>query len=482
MKKIAKNYIYNVIYQIVVLLAPIATAPYLARTLGAEMLGVSNYVATVASIFATLGLLGTQNYSVREIAYVRNDKQRLEATFYELYLVRLILCTITTAIYIPYIAIAGYSKLMCIEYMYVVAVFIDPCWFYIGMEDMGKAVARNFFAKIVNVVGIFLIVKTQQDYVKYVFLLSFTTLLASLLAIPHLWSYFPIKLRKIEASVIKKHLRGTLKIFWPQVATMVYLSVDKIMLEHFVSSSAVAYYDQAEKIVRIPLTFITVLSTVMMPRLASRFSEGNEWQIKDYLAKTIQFSCFLAFPMTIGIAMIAPNLIPWYLGNEFSQVIQAVQVLSPIIVLCSLVGISGDQYLVATKQTSVMTYSYFCAAIVNVIIDALLIPQYGVVGAAIGTIAAYIVSLVIQYRNMLKKVKIQRNIMQSCMYFIKSLPMLFCVYAIGKWSPANWKTTLLQIAAGICIYFLTLIFTKDQMVKYLMSQMPTVKKSKTDRR
>ena len=139
MKKIAKNYIYNVIYQIVVLLAPIATAPYLARTLGAEMLGVSNYVVTVASIFATLGLLGTQNYSVREIAYVRNDKQRLEATFYELYLVRLILCTITTAIYIPYIAIAGYSKLMCIEYMYVVAVFIDPCWFYIGMEDMGKA-------------------------------------------------------------------------------------------------------------------------------------------------------------------------------------------------------------------------------------------------------------------------------------------------------------------------------------------------------
>lgn len=478
MGKLAKNYFYNICYQILVLVAPIVTAPYLARVLGAELLGVSNYVVTVASVFTTVGLLGIQNYAIREIAYVKQDSKKLEETFYELYFVRLLLGAITTAVYIPYIFVSNYPSLMWIEYMYVVAFFIDPCWFYIGMEDMGKAVARNFFAKAVNVIGIFVLVKSKQDYTKYIFLLSFMTLFSSILAIPHLRKYFSISPRRIALRNIKIHLKGSVQLFWPQVATMIYLSVDKIMLEHFVSSSSVAYYDQAEKIVKIPLAFITVLSTVMMPRLASQFADRNAEQMKKYLSKTIEFSCFLAFPMMFGIAGVASSLIPWYLGGEFLPVVQAIQVLSPIVLLCSLVGISGDQYLVATKQTRIMTISYFCAAFVNVIINLLLIPRYSVVGAAIGTIAAYLVSMMIQYRTMLKKINVKSEIARAGLYFLKAMPMLICVYGIGKFYPANWKTTFAQIAAGIIVYFVTLVVIKDQTLSYLMEKVPGWRKGK----
>ena len=478
MGKLAKNYIYNICYQVLVLIAPIITAPYLARVLGAELLGVSNYVVTVASVFTTIGLLGTQNYAIREIAYVKKNKAKLEETFYALYFVRFLLGAVTTAIYIPFVFISNYPRLMWIEYMYVLAFFIDPCWFYIGMEDMGKAVARNFFAKAANVLGIFLLVKTRSDYTKYIFLLSFMTLFSSVLAIPHLWSYFSIKPQKVHFEAVKKHLKGSMQLFWPQVATMIYLSVDKIMLEHFVSSSAVAYYDQAEKIVKIPLAFITVLSTVMMPRLASQFADGNQRQLKSYLSQTIQFSCFLAFPMMFGIAGVAPSLIPWYLGGEFLPVVQAIQVLSPIILLCSLVGISGDQYLVATKQTRTMTVSYFCAAFVNVIINLLLIPRYGVVGAALGTIAAYLVSMIIQYKSMLKKINVKGELVRAGLYFLKALPMSLCVYGISEIYPANWKTTLVQIAIGIVVYFVTLIVIRDQTLLYLMERLQGRRKHK----
>lgn len=257
MGKLARNYIYNIIYQILVLVAPIVTAPYLARVLGAELLGTANYVVTVSGVFTTIGLLGMQNYAIREIAYVKKDKSALEKCFYELSATRMILLLLTTLLYVGYIYISKYPQLMWIQIMYVIAVFVDPCWFYIGMEDMGKAVARNFFAKVANIIGIFILVKTQQDYIKYVFLLSFMTFLASILAVPHLWSYFDIRPSKVSLHAIRKHLKGSLELFWPQVATMIYLSVDKIMLEHFVSSSAVAFYDQAEKIVKIPLAFIT---------------------------------------------------------------------------------------------------------------------------------------------------------------------------------------------------------------------------------
>lgn len=382
----------------------------------------------------------------------------------------MILGVITIAIYIAYILISKYPDLMWIELMYVIAFFIDPCWFYIGMEDMGKAVARNFFAKVANVIGIFVLVRNQQDYVKYIFLLSFMTLVASLLAIPHLWSYFRIRLCIIPLRAIKRHLLGSIQLFWPQVATMIYLSVDKIFLENFISSSAVAYYDQAEKIVKIPLTFITVLSTVMMPRLANQFASGNTKRVQDYLITTIRFSSLLAFPMMFGVAGIASKLIPWYLGEEFSPVIQAIWVLSPIIVLISLVGISGDQYLVATKQTNVMTISYCCAAFANVVVDFFLIPRYSIVGAAIGTIVAYAISLLIQYRTLLKKVDLRYDLLESCKYLAKAFPMFVVVYVLSRIFPAKWTTTVAQVLAGVVIYFLTLLLLKDKMLKLLIER------------
>ena len=467
MGKLGKNYIYNICYQLLVLIAPIITAPYLARVLGANYLGISNYVVTVAGVFTTIGLLGSQNYAIREIAYKKSGDE-LEKVFYELYATRLILGVITIAIYIAYISISKYPDLMWIELMYVIAFFIDPCWFYIGMEDMGKAVARNFFAKVANVIGIFVLVRNQQDYVKYIFLLSFMTIVASLLAIPHLWSYFRIRLCVIPLRAIKRHLLGSIQLFWPQVATMIYLSVDKILLENFISSSAVAYYDQAEKIVKIPLTFITVLSTVMMPRLANQFASGNTKRVQDYLITTIRFSSLLAFPMMFGVAGIASKLIPWYLGEEFSPVIQAIWVLSPIIVLTSLVGISGDQYLVATKQTNIMTLSYFCAAASNVLVDLLLIPKYSIVGASIGTIVAYVVSLLIQYKTMLKEIDLLYEMLESCMYLVKAIPMIIVVLVLSKIMPTSCMTTAVQILTGGISYFLTLLVFKDKMLKFLL--------------
>ena len=310
MGKLVKNYIYNVMYQMLVFIAPLVTAPYLTRVLGAERLGISNYVLTVATVFGTVGLIGTQNYAIREVAYVKNNPRKLEETFYEIFTLRFVLGILTLLVYALYIHLAAYPYLMLIMTLYVSAWFIDPCWFFIGMEDMGKAVARNFFAKAGNVIGIFIFVKTQDDYVNYIWLLSSMTLLASLLAIPQLWKYFHIHLVKVSLTRLIYHTKGALGLFWPQMAILVYISADKILLEYLISPASVAYYDQAEKLIKIPLSFITVLSTVMMPRLASQFASHNMETIRQYLAEIICFSAFLSFPMMFGIMGIASTLVP----------------------------------------------------------------------------------------------------------------------------------------------------------------------------
>ena len=202
----------------------------------------------------------------------------------------------------------------------------------------------------------------------------------------------------------------------------------------------------------------------MMPRLASQFSNGNNDQVKSYLSKTIQFSSMLAYPMMFGVAGVAATLIPWYLGDEFIPVIMAIWVLSPLIVLNSMVGISGDQYLVATKQTHILTMSYVAAAIVNVIIDAVLIPKVGVVGAAVGTIAAYGVSLLVQYRTLLNQLNLKKDIMNATGYLLKAVPMMIVVIAISRVMAATWITTAVQVVVGVAVYGGTLFLLKDPLL------------------
>ena len=70
-KKIAKNYIYNLIYQVLVIILPLITTPYVSRILGAENIGIYSYTLSIVTYFVLIGSLGIATYGQREIAYVQ---------------------------------------------------------------------------------------------------------------------------------------------------------------------------------------------------------------------------------------------------------------------------------------------------------------------------------------------------------------------------------------------------------------------------
>ena len=145
----------------------------------------------------------------------------------------------------------------------------------------------------------------------------------------------------ISLKRIHTHMKGSLILFLPQVASLIYLQIGKIMIEWITKdASNLSYYDQAEKIITIPLTIITVLNTVVMPRIANEFKNGNKKKIEQLLISTAKFTMFLACPLMIGIISIADKFIPWYLGNSFSACISIMYILAPIIITNSLIGIS----------------------------------------------------------------------------------------------------------------------------------------------
>ena len=454
-----------------VLIVPLVTAPYLARILGAEQLGIFGYVSSVSSIIVTVGTFGIYSYGNREIAYSRDDVVELSKTFYEIMLIRLGLFILTTGLYYLIIINSGYTKYFWIYFFWLIANFIDTSWFFVGLENMRTVVLKNTLIKVVTVIGIFIVVKSQNDLWKYIMLISVSTFLANISIYPLIKNYvIKIKIFPIKKGKLTSHLTGALHLFLPQVATTIYLQADKIMIEYFTGSThQIAFYQQAEKIINIPLAIITGLSTVMMPRIANEFKKKNSNSINNYIIKAADVSLLLAFPMAIGLGVISRNFIPWYLGNEFVPTITALILMSPLIIINTLTAISGNQFFIQTNQINILLRAYITSVIINIIANIILIPNYGYAGAAIASVFAGFVSVFVQYYFMMKQIKINTIFRQSLIYLFYATLMGIVIVLISINLPNKYWVTLVQISIGFLVYMILLIVNKNLTLKKMFS-------------
>ena len=463
MSKLVKNYIYNLSYQIFVIIVPLITMPYLARVLRADNIGIYSYVTSCASIINTVGLLGLYNYGNRQIAYTRDNKETLNNTFNELMSIRIILCTIATVLYIVWALLSEYTIYFIIYYPWLLTGFVDISWFFAGIEDMGPMVLKNFLIKVLNIICIFIFVKKEEDLGIYFALVAIITLLANLsmyLQLKNKHLQFRFTLHKS-----RNHIISAILLFLPQLASLFYLQVDKVMLKCFSdTTSQVAFYDQAEKIVNIPFSVVTALSIVMMPRIANEFKKGNMDSINEYIFKSARFAMMISIPIFFGLDAIADKFIPWYLGDEYLPVIQAIWIISPIIITNTLVNISGTQYLTAINQTKILTISNVIAAMINFIVNLLLIPSLGFYGAAIATVFSSIFCVAIQFFWMNKTIKIRLLMLKMWKYWISAFFMFIIIRLLIAPKTATPINTFMAIFIGAGIYFIMLLIFKDELI------------------
>lgn len=468
MGKITKNYIFNVIYQIFVMIVPLVTAPYLARTLGAGALGEYSYVNSVTSMVTTFTLLGIYQYGNRQIAYVREDKNKITSVFWQVISSRVVIAIFGSIIYVLIIALIGrYTTLFLIYYTYVLAYYLDCTWLYVGVEDMKWAVIKNTITKILAIIGIFCFVKTTDDIAIYVGIQGASLLISNLLAYSQVSKF--VGKPRFDLSNFKQDMKESMMLFLPSIAATIYFQSDRIMIEMITNNTAeVSFYDYAEKIVTIPLTFITVLSTVMMPRIANEYSKGNSINISILINRAAKFSVFIAMPMMLGVMCVADKLVPWYLGSEYTPAITGIILISPIIMSNTLTGISGSQYFVATKQINLLIRAQTFAAIANIIINAILIPKYGFIGAAIATITCSFSNAIIQYFYLQKQVKLP-GLWKSCFkYLIFGLVMAAIIRLITNSMSATVLTNIIQVLIGLLVYFALCLISRDEQMKFLL--------------
>lgn len=472
-KSIAKNYIYNLIYQMLTILLPLVTTPYLSRVLGAEAIGIYGYTLSIVTYFVLFGSLGIALYGQREIAYVQNSKKKQAQVFWEIVSVRIITLFFSTLLfYLTFCMKGEYATYYTILLLELVASALDISWYFQGIEDFGKTVTRNIVVKFMSIVCIFLFVKTQSDLWKYILIYT----LANVLGNGTMWLYIPKLLPKVSFKnlKLKRHIKPTLSLFVPQIATQVYVVLDKTMIGNITNDmSAVGYYEQSQKIIKTLILLVTALGTVMSSRIANSFGEKNKKAVKEYLKQSFRIVWMLGIPAMFGIIAIASKLVPWFYGEGFEQVIPLMIAISPIILAISLNNVTGVQYLIQVKKQNIYMISVIIGAIVNVSLNLILISRFGTLGAVIASVVAEFSVFGYQLYNIRKEISWKEIIESSPIYWFSGICMFGVTYMVTKMLSVSVWNTFLEIMIGGIVYFLILFLLKDSFLKAMINQVIT---------
>ena len=461
MNKVAKNFLYNLSYQILFTVVPFITIPYLSRVLGADNIGINGVVESVIAMFTLFGLLGSNMYAQREIAYNSANEKDRNRTFYEILCMRLVLLALTTIIYAVFAWNSRYGKYYLIQYMVLAGNFLDISWYFIGCEDMRPVAIRNYFVKILFTIGVFTLVRHHSDLGIYMGINGVSILLSSLCMFPR--ALLQVGRVKISSLHMKKHILPTLALLLPQATSQLYMQFDKVMIDMLTSSTKeVAYYTQNEKLVKVPLIFDTALSTVLMPRMAAEFVKNKVSAITSYMEKAFILLSMIEVHCMFGLMGLANRLIPWFLGDEFASSYPLTILMSVIILPMTLAYVTGVQYLTAANKVKVMTSSYAAGAIMNIILNAICIPGLGAYGAALGTIAAEYAVFVVQYRYIRKHLAKLHFVRPLLRYIFAGAVMAVCVYLLGLVLPLGLLGILVQIVCGVIVYIVLLLILRDK--------------------
>lgn len=448
-----KNFLYNVIYQLLILILPLITIPYVSRVLGADGIGVYSYTYSIVYYFMIIAMLGLNNYGNRTIAKVRDNKKQLSKEFCSIYYLQLIMSIIMVILYLLYVIIFDnkYKTIALIQTLYVISSVFDVNWFLFGIEKFKLTITRNTIIKLSSLILIFAFVKTPDDVWKYTVILAGSTLFSNMVLMTFLRKY--ISFEKVYKKDILKHFKPCLVLFLPVIAVSIYKIMDKIMLGILSTVKEVGFYENAEKIINVPLTIITALGTVMLPRVSNMLSKNQEDEVKKILAKTMPFIMFLSLPMVLGLIAVSREFSLIFFGQEFEKSGYLIQLLSITIIFLLWGNVIRTQYLIPKERDREYVISAFLGAIINFVMNIVFIPKYKSIGACIGTISAEFVVMFYQSWKVRKELPLKKYIKDSIPFLIKSIIMLIIILILGKIVKENKLIKLiLQICIGAIVY------------------------------
>ena len=438
------NFLMNFILTASSFVFPLITFPYVSRVLMPEGIGKVTFATSVISYFTMVAMLGVPTYGIRACAQVRDDKEKLSKVVQELMIINLVLtliCYVCLGISICTIdRFREDSDIIWISSLGILLNAVGVNWFYSAIEEYSYITFRSLIFKVLSVFLMFFCIKDQDDYPMY----AVMTLVASsgsyVLNFIRLRKY--IFFKRYPHYDFMPHIKAAMVFFAMTVATTVYTNLDTVMLGFMSGNAEVGYYNAAVKVKQILVSLVTSLGAVLLPRLSYYVQSDRREQFYRVVVKAMRIVFFLAIPLMVFFMMFAEEVILILSGEAYLAAVPPMQIIMPTLLFIGITNLLGLQIMVPMGQERLVVISVVVGGILDLILNAVLIPGYGASGAAIGTLAAEGMVLVVQV-VMLREV-------------LRDMPRL-----------QVWKVILATAAASIVVYYLQSMIQTSMMLVHI---------------
>lgn len=461
--KVVRNYLYNVGYQVLAIIVPLITSAYVARVLRPAGVGVNAYTNSIINYFMLLANMGIGYYGNRQIAYVRDNRDKMSKTFWEIQTIKTIMTLVSfIAFGIFLIFYTRQPKYMIAQSINLIAVAFDISWFYEGIENFKVTVLKNSFVKLLSMVAIFALIKGPNDVTLYIVVLALSTLLGNLT----LWPNIKKDLPKVNFKILDpwQHFLPMLELFIPQIATQVYVQLNKTMLGVMVNETASGYYQYSDSLIRLILALVTATGTVMLPHVANAVSKGNIQKVNQMLYESFDFVSALAYPMMFGLAAISLTLVPKYYGPGYEPVGPAMMIESIIVLMIAWSSAIGAQYLIPRNKNKEFTISIIIGAVVNLIFNIPLIKFFGLDGAMWSTVISETSVTLYQLWAVRDMLSYKALFKGSWKYLISGIVMFIPVFWMNRNLRDTWLMMGLEVLVGIVVYVALVMLLRAPVV------------------
>ena len=430
--KVIKNYLYNLSYQILTIILPIITVPYVTRIFTSEDLGNYVFYSSIVNYFSLFAMLGVAVYGTKQIAAASD----VSGTFWNIYAIQFIASLLALFAYvIAVISIPNMGGIIPIILGVVLfSKMIDISWLFAGKEDFKKITLRNTVVKLSGVISIFTLVKSSEDLYLYAFLIIVFDFLGQFVMWVPAKKF--IKYPSFNIKLIKKNFHPIVLLFLPQVAISLYVVLDKTLLGILGSYSDVGIYEQGQKLTSILITVVSSLGAVMLPRVANLLSEKKEKEAQNMVRFSFILYNLIIFPMIFGLIAVNEVFVKLFLGENFQDVKYVLYIIVFNIMFIGWTNILGYQVLVARNKNKEFMLSTTIPAFVSVVVNIVVIPFFGYIGASITSVVVEILVFTIQWyysrniisKNLLFNIDLVKIISASLLMFIA---IMLCKYMLG---------------------------------------------------
>jgi len=434
------------------MILPLLTIPYIARVIGAEGIGIYSYTYSIVNYFLLVAMLGINNYGNRSIARARDNCKKKNEIFSSIYTLQILTSCIAIVLYSAYLflLVENFRLIATIQLVYLLSAIFDINWLFFGLEEFRVTVSSKVLIKIITVICIFLFVKNESDLWIYTLIMSISFFAGQCF----LWFFVRRHIRFVRVSFksVLVHIKPICILFFPVMATSIYRVMDKIMLGTLSSMTQVGLYENAEKIIMVSLGVISALGMVMLPRMSNLAANGRIEESKKYLIKSMQMAMFMGCAITFGIVSVANEFTPIFFGKQFTGCYRIMIGLAPTVLFIAWANVIRTQYLIPNAKDKIYIISVCLGATLNVVVNGLLIPSMGAMGAVVGTIITEVAVATYQTMKVRKELDVGIYIRNSSIFFISGVVMFVIVRCIATIMSVSILALIIEIVAGALIY------------------------------